>query len=376
MIVCQRKLPVKKPKLGASPTVIVKLTCRPSVLAQAAPLTALEPIARFAIPVKLAHFPRRGSRNVSWSNVAPPPAAIARVRRYSHRPMQRVLIAGCGDVGTRLGLALAADGEEVIGLRRCPEALPASILRARGDLRSGEGLVPAARGVNVLVYTAAADGFGDEAYRDAYVVGLANVLAALRDARAPLERVLFTSSTAVYAQDDGGWVDETSPAEPAGFSGRRLLEAESLALAAGVAATVLRLAGIYGPGRTRLIEDVRSGHATVPDQGAPTWTNRIHADDCAGAARHLLRLPAERAHGVWLGVDHEPCDRGLVLDWLAGRLDAARPRRVSARAAPARARGTSKRCSSAKLREAGYAFRFPTFREGYADVLAHLAAPA
>lgn len=289
--------------------------------------------------------------------------------------MQRVLIAGCGDVGTRLGLALASDGDEVVGLRRHPESLPAPIVRARGDLQSGDGLAVAARGVHVLVYAAAADGFGDEAYRAAYVAGLANVLAALRDEGAPLERVLFTSSTAVYAQDDGAWVDETSPTEPAGFSGRRLLEAESVALAAGVPASVLRLAGIYGPGRTRLIDDVRSGHATVSEQGAPTWTNRIHADDCAGAARHLLRLPPERAHGVWLGVDHEPCDRGVVLDWLADRLGVARPRRVAATAsAPARTRGSNKRCSSAKLRAAGYAFRFPTFREGYADVLARGAA--
>lgn len=288
--------------------------------------------------------------------------------------MQRVLIAGCGDVGTRLGLALAADGDEVVGLRRHPEALPAPIAQARGDLRSGEGLATAVAGVHVLVYAAAADGFGDEAYRAAYVTGLANVLAALRDARAPLVRVLFTSSTAVYAQDDGAWVDETSPVEPAGFSGRRLLEAESLALASGVASSVLRLAGIYGPGRTRLIDDVRSGHATVPDQGAPTWTNRIHADDCAGAARHLLRLPADQAQGVWLGVDHEPCDRGDVLDWLADQIGVARPRRVAAALAPSRTRGSNKRCSSAKLRAAGYAFRFPTYREGYADVLAQHTA--
>jgi len=158
--------------------------------------------------------------------------------------MRRVLIAGCGDVGTRLGLALAADGDEVVGLRRHPESLPAPIVKATGDLRSGDGLASTARGVHVLVYAAAADGFGDEAYRDAYVVGLQNVLAALHDARAPLERVLFTSSTAVYSQDDGVWVDETSPAEPTGFSGRRLREAESLALASGVASSVLRLAGI------------------------------------------------------------------------------------------------------------------------------------
>ena len=286
--------------------------------------------------------------------------------------MSTILIAGCGDVGTRLGLALAADGDEVRGLRRNPSALPAPIVGVRGDLATGDGIRAAADGVQVLVYAAAADGFSDDAYRAAYVDGLQRVLDALAAAKAPLERVLFTSSTAVYGQSDGSWVDEGSPAEPQGFSGRRLLEAERLLLGCGRPAAVLRLAGIYGPGRTRLIDEVRGGAATVPDGGEPLWTNRIHADDCAGALRHLLRLPADAMQGVWLGVDDEPADRTVVFDWLADRLGVAHPRRVPVGDAPARMRPGNKRCSNAKLRRAGYAFRFPTFREGYADVIAHL----
>jgi nucleoside-diphosphate-sugar epimerase len=286
--------------------------------------------------------------------------------------MARVLIAGCGDVGTRLGLALAADGDEVRGLRRNPAALPPALHGVRGDLTTGDGLRAAADGVQILVYAAAADGFTDEAYRSAYVDGLARVLDALAAVHAPLERVLFTSSTAVYGQSDGSWVDEDSPTEPQGFSGRRLLEAERLLLACGRPAAVLRLAGIYGPGRTRLIEEVRGGAATVPADGAPLWTNRVHADDCAGALRHLLRSTPDEMAGVWVGVDDEPCDRAVVLDWLADRLGVARPRRVAAGDAAVRTRPGNKRCSNARLKRAGYVFRFPTFREGYADVLARL----
>lgn len=286
--------------------------------------------------------------------------------------MRSVLIAGCGDVGTRLGLALAADGEQVRGLRRNPSALPAAIEPVRGDLATGEGLRAAAEGVETLVYAAAADGFSDDAYRSAYVDGLARVLDALGAAKAPLARVLFTSSTAVYGQSDGGWVDETSPTEPQGFSGRRLLEAERLALGCGRPAAVLRLAGIYGPGRTRLIDEVRSGSATVPDGGEPLWTNRIHADDCAGALRHLVRLPADAMAGVWLGVDDEPSDRAAVLDFVADRLGVARPRRVPVGDAPARMRPGNKRCSNAKLKGAGWVPRFATFREGYAELIARL----
>jgi len=283
--------------------------------------------------------------------------------------MARVLIAGCGDVGTTLGLALAADGDEVLGLRRHPERLPSPIVAVRADLATGDGLAAAAAGVNQLVYAAAADGFSDDAYRRAYVDGLRNVLGALRTVRAPVERVLFTSSTAVYAQSDGAWVDESSPTEPQGFSGRRLLEAEALLRGSGMPATVLRLAGIYGPGRTRLLDEVRSGAATLAE-GPPLYANRIHVADCAGAIRHLLRLPS--GAGVWLGVDHEPCERAVVLDWLADRMHVPRPRRVGA--AP-RERGGNKRCSNAKLVAAGYGFSYPSFREGYAQVIAATARP-
>jgi len=304
--------------------------------------------------------------------------------------MSTVLIAGCGDVGTRLGLTLAADGHHVRGLRRNPAVLPAPIAGVRGDLATGDGLRAAADGVRVLVYAAAADGFTDDAYRSAYVDGLARTLDALHAAGAPLERVLFTSSTAVYGQSDGSLVDEQSPTEPQGFSGRRLLEAERLLLGCGRPAAVLRLAGIYGPGRTRLIDEVRGGVATVPGGGEPLWTNRIHADDCAGALHHLVRLPMDEMQGLWLGVDDEPADRAVVLDWLADHLAVARPRRVAVGDVPARTvpadlaqrraggtapapgRGAGKRCSNAKLKGAGYVFRFPTFREGYADVIARL----
>ena len=279
----------------------------------------------------------------------------------------RALIAGCGDVGTGLGLLLAADGYEVFGLRRRPEHLPAPLRGLAADVTAPDTLRVIPDDIELLAYTAAADRSDDDAYRRAYVDGVGAVLAALTARGAPLRRVLFTSSTAVYGQTDGGWVDERSPTDPPGFSGRRVLEGEALVLGCGVPAVVLRLAGIYGPGRTRLIDRVRGGDAVVAD-GPPRWTNRIHRDDCAGAAHHLLARPD--AAGLWVGVDHEPADEGTVLDWLAARLGVPPPRRTPT-PAPARSRaGTNKRCANRKLLASGYRFRYPTFREGYAALLA------
>src|SRR5262245_54420538 len=105
------------------------------------------------------------------------------------------LIAGCGDVGSALGLLLAADGHEVFGLRRRPEHVPAPIRPIAGDLADATTLAAIPRDVELVAYTAAADGFDDDAYRRAYVDGVANLLTVLRAANAPVRRLLFTSST-------------------------------------------------------------------------------------------------------------------------------------------------------------------------------------
>lgn len=275
--------------------------------------------------------------------------------------MQRILIAGCGDLGTALGTRLAACGAQVFGLRRDPSRLPAAITPVAGDLADPQALRAVPRDVDVLVYTAAAAGFDDDAYRRAYVDGVRNVLAAV--ARDRLRRIVFVSSTGVYAQDDGGWVDEDTPTEPAGFSGRRLLEAEAVVAAAGVSAVSVRFGGIYGPGRGRLIEQVRAG-AGCGD--APVlWTNRIHRDDCVSVLDHLLGLDAP--HAVYVGVDCEPAPQCAVMDWLAARMGVPPPPRGGA---IKRMRGGNKCCSNRLLLASGYRFTYPTYREGYARELA------
>jgi len=276
-----------------------------------------------------------------------------------------VLLAGCGDLGTEAGLRFAALGHRVVGWRRSPEKLPAAIEGAAADLGSPNlPVIPA--DTTAVVIAVAADNPSEEAYRAAYVRGVAHVLDALeRDGVTP-ERVLFVSSTAVYGDAAGGWVDEATDPNPGGFSGKVMLEAEDLLhsrLSGTSATTALRLGGIYGPGRTRLIDQVRSGSAVIPED--VRYTNRIHRDDAAAAIVHLATM-ADAPAPVYVGVDDEPADLGAVLRFLASELGLPQPQ--AGDAGPAR--GGNKRCRNDLLRSTGFNFTFPTFREGYRDVIA------
>lgn len=277
-----------------------------------------------------------------------------------------ILLAGCGDLGTEAGLRFHALGHRVVGWRRTPAKLPAAIEGVAADL-SAPGLPRVPADTTAVVIAVAADSPTEEAYRAAYVDGLTHVLDALeRDGVRP-QRVLFVSSTAVYGDAGGGWVDENTPPRPGGFSGRVLLEAEQLLQAAfsgtATTATSLRLGGIYGPGRTRLIDQVRGGTAVVPEDAR--YTNRIHRDDAAAAIVHLATMPPEPAP-VYVGVDNDPADLGTVLRFLAAELGLAEP--PVGDAGPAR--GGNKRCRNDLLRSTGFEFAFPSFREGYRDILA------
>jgi nucleoside-diphosphate-sugar epimerase len=281
--------------------------------------------------------------------------------------MANILIAGCGYVGTALGLRLAAAGHVVWGIRRSAEGLPSAIRHVAADLTIPETLRELPPALDVMFYTAAPNGADEAAYRAIYVDGLRYVLEALVRQHQSPQRVLLTSSTAVYAQSGGEWVDETSPTEPQHFTGRRVLEGERVLLDGPFPATVLRLGGIYGPGRTSLIERVRQGLAMCRD-GPPFYTNRIHRDDCAGALHHLMTLSQPEFR--YIGVDHEPADYCDVLCWLAAQLGAPPPRVEASSGTDTRRHRTNKRCRHDKLIASGYVFRYPTFREGYAALLA------
>jgi nucleoside-diphosphate-sugar epimerase len=273
---------------------------------------------------------------------------------------ERVLLAGCGDLGLRVARRLLARGAEVFALRRSPAGEGEGGLRwLRGDLTRPETLGGLPEGITHVVYSPTPGAREEMAYRAVFVEGLKHLLAALADA--PLRRVLFVSSSAVYGEHGDAWVDEDTPPDPPGFNGRVLLEAERWLAAQPWSSVNLRLAGIYGPGRLQLVERLRAGAARVR-RDPPHWSNRIHADDAAAAIVHLLGLPSPER--VYVGVDDTPLPLHVLYEFLAELVGAPRPEEGAAPPGVG-----SKRLSNARLRASGFVPRWPDAREGYRSLL-------
>lgn len=270
----------------------------------------------------------------------------------------RVLIAGAGDVGLRVARLLRMRGEQVWALRRGVVAGEDGIHGIQGDLTRPETLRALPNDITHLVYLPTPDARDEALYRAVFVDGLRHLLDAVGSPG--LQRLLFVSSSAVYGEHGDAWVDEQTPPAPPGFNGRVLLEAERHA-SERASSVVLRLAGLYGPGRMQLIERLRSGAVRVPRRQAH-WANRIHVDDAAAAIVHLLLLPDPSP--LYLGVDNTPLPLDVLYDDLARRVHAPLPAEGEAPVGVG-----SKRLSNARLRASGFVPQWPDAREGYAALL-------
>jgi nucleoside-diphosphate-sugar epimerase len=286
----------------------------------------------------------------------------------------RVLIAGCGYVGMSLGVRLVEAGHEVVGVRRSTTG--AGELSALGirplavDLSEAKQLDRLGGRFDWVVNTVASSHGGDVTdYERTYLRGTRNLLGWLEEHGCG--RYVYTSSTGVYGQDDGAWVEESSVVEPEAATARVLLatEREVLGGGHGVGGIVLRLAGIYGPGRSYWLRMMERGEVRIPGDGT-RWMNMVHRDDIVGAVMTVLeRGVAGEAYNV---CDNQPVQYGEFVRWLAGRMGMAVPPFAGEEGETRRKRGlTNKRVSNRKLREGlGWEPRYATYREGYAQLLA------
>ena len=304
------------------------------------------------------------SSSATLSSPAPTPTTY-------EPPAKRVLIAGCGDLGMRVARLLLQrnQSDQVWGLRRNPPADDTHLaFDARFTWLAADLAVPGAlkddlpKALTHLIFAAAPDARTEADYRAVYRSGLERVVQAV--ASPSLQRVMFVSSTAVYGDHGDAWIDENTVVAPKGFNGRVLVETEQWLQdqAEHFDALSLRLSGIYGPGRNYLLERLRLGQASAP-AGRAHWVNRIHIEDAAAALVYLLELP--KPQQTYLVTDSTPLPMRTLYEDLAKLVGGPVP---PVGAAPASV--GSKRLSNARLRETGFALKWPDSRLGHAALLA------
>ena len=273
--------------------------------------------------------------------------------------MPRILIAGCGYVGVATADLFYEAQWEVEGWTHSAES--AAQLGGKPypvrpvDISARDAVEAAGHSYDAVVHCASSGGGGAESYRRIYLEGSRNLLLGLQP-----RTFLYTSSTSVYAQTSGEWVDEESPAEPGHETGRILRETEELVT--GHHGMVARLAGIYGPGRSALLRKLLSGEARI-EAGGERYLNQAHRDDIAAALLHLVTAP--HPSQIVNVVDDQPLTQRECYEWLAAELNRPLPKATTL--AGGRKRGASnKRVSNRKLRALGWEPKFPTFQSGMA----------
>ncbi len=282
------------------------------------------------------------------------------------RPV-KILLAGCGDLGLRTAARLGSN-YTCYGLRRQIEKLPDFVIPLRADLSDTDQVRYAlAEGFDVVIATVTPDRYSEESYRNSYITAAKSLLKVIRDSVNPPSLLLWASSTSVYGQDDGYWVDEKSSAKPRNFSGRVILEAEKI-INRLPCSKVIRFSGIYGPGRQHLLDRILAGATETKTPGR--WSNRIHSEDCAAIFSHFIDLHLEGRvlENLYLATDCVPITRIDLNRWLASKLKVAF-NQISDDDLHGR------RCCNKRLLDSGFEFLYPSYEEGYGSLINSLKLP-
>lgn len=274
--------------------------------------------------------------------------------------MAKILIVGCGDIGTRLALILSDQGHHVTGLKRQPPASDGKIKYYRADIGIAADLHDLPEDFDQLFFIVSGDGRNEQSYRSIYETGLNNLIA--KFANRPW---IFVSSTSVYGQAKGEWVDEESLAQPDNSNSKLIRQAEEKLIALNPDNIVVRFSGIYGPGREYLLR--LAAQAPAIQMTPPYYTNRIHRQDCVGVLAFLLkqRLQGIALEQCYLASDCDPAPQWEVMSWLAEQLHCPQPTvKIVGDDAD-----RNKRCSNRRIIKLGYRFCYRSYKEGYGELM-------
>jgi len=279
----------------------------------------------------------------------------------------KVLLVSCGDVATEAGLRFHAQGHEITGWRRNSSKLPDAFSRQDVDLLESDTWPIIDPETEIVLLTPVPVSRDVQGYERSYLQVAQELCLRLREQATQLRRLIYVSSTAVMGGDNGEWVDEQAPITATRETAKVLARTEAALAESFLPVTILRASGIYGPGRTRLIDLVTSGSAKIPGQSH--WTNRIHRDDLAAAIVHVADL-GDQAADLYLATDNTPAQLGEVYKFLAAELGAESPQ---AEATQATRRAGDRRLDNSRLLKSGLTLQYPSYVEGYRQMLSGIA---
>lgn len=271
--------------------------------------------------------------------------------------MARVLIVGCGDLGSGLATDLVKAGHEIYAIRRSGHSFPQGVSGITGDIVTFEdSSLPE---VDIIFLILTPNGRSQEAYKQSYYAAAERLVERYKCSQA---KMFFVSSTSVYGQTDQVLIDESVNAEPATPTAKVLLETENL-LRTQLPTTTIRFSGIYGEGRFRTIENVAKQVKWETNQ----WTNRIHRDDCVRVLALLANLHIEGQDLVEtiIATDDAPVSQWELKLWIASNLGTDIAIEEMGLSAADFIPKSGKRLSNRLLKSLGFEFNYPSYVQGY-----------
>jgi len=275
--------------------------------------------------------------------------------------MAKILIIGCGDLGQAVAIKLYSQDHHITGLKRHPPINKQSIHYIKADISKIETLNSLTGDFQQAIIILSPDSSSTEAYRTVFETGINNLLLALNKNTS----ITFISSTRVYAEINGEWVNEQTPANAFDPKSRLILQAENKILAHNPLNTIIRFSGIYGRTKGYFLQQIKNAN---PIQQHPSYyTNRIHRSDCIGVIVHLInkKIAREKLEPLYLATDSEPSPKWDVACYLAKQLSNKPPIASS----KSEQNSQNKRISNQRLIDSGYTFKFPSYQLGYQKII-------
>lgn len=259
----------------------------------------------------------------------------------------KVLILGSGFLGAQIKKDF---GNQVIGVSRSGEG----DLNLDLTLESSYSKLP--RDIDYVIFAVSPDSSSTDSYQIAYIEIL-NLSLEFAKKLSSLKKYIFVSSTGVYGVDNGSWVDELTIPDPIKATSKIIMQAENLMQTSGLKHVILRFGGIYGAGRYRMIEVAKAGNINLKEK---EFSNRIHVEDCS----NLIKFSIDNLEGTFIGVDCAPCDKNEVILWIREQLNLDKNMtEINA------TKIKGKRCSNKKILDLGFNFLYPSYKEGYQQIL-------